>query len=258
MKSHKTPKATKRIGKYQRYSKNVKRFNAGDAVDSGDDDLSLDNLSFGQAFNAVRNMVPDAKTFTWRGKKYSTAMASAQPKAKPVAVPTTASSDSSEPVNTRAEQIFGALQAKKDAAASRWPAPGASAADIEQWKQSRGIDDRPLEQVRPELALLAPESLGAGAAMRLGASEAAGAGGRWALNRLAQTEAGAASRMAGVDAARAAQVAASKKAAAAAKRAATIQAAKEAAKQKLLEENEYMTQFAMKRGGKVKSKRKCR
>ena len=63
----------KRVGKHQRYPKNTKKFAVGGATD--DDEYSLDNLSFGQAFNAVRNMVPDAKTFMWRGKKYSTAMA---------------------------------------------------------------------------------------------------------------------------------------------------------------------------------------
>ena len=60
---------------------------------------------------------------------------------------------------------------------------------------------------------------------------------------------------------------AAKRAAAAAKRAETIGRQKrlkdiaaekeaDAVKQRLLNENEYTTQFAMKRGGKIKSKRK--
>ena len=54
--------------------------------DTDDGELSLDNLSFSKAFNAVRQWKkdrgddPNSGTFTWRGKKYSTKMASEKSK----------------------------------------------------------------------------------------------------------------------------------------------------------------------------------
>jgi len=214
---------------------------------------------FERAFKNAR--AAGAEQFTYNGKMYTTELASDKGKTAPKA------SASSEPVNARAEAAFASMQANRDRQAQAQkaqqdrearqfrPTPGQPYATKEQaaqMVQRSGIDDKPIEQVRPELALLGPEMLGAGAELGVAGSEAAGTAGRYALNRLAQSEAASAGRMAGVDAARVAQEAAAKKAAAVAKAAATRQAAKEVAKQKLLEENEYMTQFAMRRGGAVK------
>lgn len=113
----KSKKEIKRVGKYQRFPKDTKKFLKGG--ETSDDDLSLDNLSFGQAFNAVREhlksqgMDPNAEVFTWRGKKYSTAMAAPKPVTDP----------SAEPVNARAEQVFKNLGYKPESAATSQRAP---------------------------------------------------------------------------------------------------------------------------------------
>lgn len=80
-------KAGGKIGKYQRYGSNTKKFAAGGSTDDGE--LSLDGLSLSEARNVARNMVemngdPSLKHFTWRGKKYPiSGAAAAAPKPAP-------------------------------------------------------------------------------------------------------------------------------------------------------------------------------
>lgn len=159
----------------------------------------------------------------------------------------------SEPVNKKAEDAFKGMADRaaprtQAAAISRFSAehPYATASEASTETKRRGIDDKPIEQV-------APETWGLGGALKGAAALGTAAlAGRGLLRAGVANEARAAAALdakaAEMEAARIAR----KKAAAAEKAAATREANKEAEVRRRLEENEDYTQYAMKRGGKVK------
>jgi len=178
--------------------------------------------------------------------------------------------ESSEPVNARAEAVFRGLKGKSESSTPKFSAarPYATAKEAAATAARRGIEDKPIEQV-------APETWGLGGALKGAAALGTAAlGGRALLKAGLANEARAAARMGGeaekmemlrksrvLNAQKAGKAQAKAEADAAAREEAErhyrlkdIAAEKEAnaAKQRLLDENEYTTQFAMKRGGKVK------